>query len=310
MLLAITAGVVVAAVITVVIIVAWIVRYLHASVGEYLRLVAIAEAMMLVGLAVGLFLSRALLATVAAWSDQAGSPARAVATWPAVERGPFLVVSRVCLAILVAECIVTLPLAVTDLGLQAYVWGLLVIVIATAVGAAGLFVIFGIDLSFRPMLVDVASHLPAEFAPTTRSWRLPTKAIAPLPAVTLFTALTVGAFSDAARNGSHRLALVIGVSLVAVAVATVILAVVTRSALDPLDELTAATRRVREGDLTRDAMLLTTDDLRPTAGRGDPLPACDARSLPHRPLTRLPHGRSRPTGHRSKRPAPRQRRVC
>ena len=29
------------------------------------------------------------------------------------------------------------------------------------------------------------------------------------------------------------------------------------------------------------------------AGRGAALPACDARSLPHRPLTRLPHGRTR-----------------
>jgi signal transduction histidine kinase len=44
-------------------------------------------------------------------------------------------------------------------------------------------------------------------------------------------------------------------------VASAIFLVVTRSTLDPLDDLLAATRRVREGDLTTPVPLVTADDL-------------------------------------------------
>ena len=248
-------------VITAAVTVAWLARYLRASVGHALLVGGVAEGLGLIGLAVGLALSRDTLATVADWSRRPHTEARAVQTWPLVERLPFLAVTRIATAIFVLECAALTPVGVLSLDTPAYTAILFVLVIATAVVPTCLFVIFGIDLVFRPLLEEVAAHLPDDYVPETASWRLRTKAISAVPGVTLFTAMTVGAFADATDNRSAQLALTIGVAFAMTGIATLLLFVVTRATLDPLDELTAATRRVRDGDLETEVPLLSTDDL-------------------------------------------------
>jgi len=73
--------------------------------------------------------------------------------------------------------------------------------------------------------------------------------------------LTTGAFVDAAPPGGLRLTIALGIALATVIVAGVIFVIVTRSTLDPIDDLLAATRRVRAGDISTPVPILTADDL-------------------------------------------------
>jgi signal transduction histidine kinase len=122
-------------------------------------------------------------------------------------------------------------------------------------------VVFIGELIRRPMVEDIARYLPPDFDAPVRSWRLGTRALAPLPIVTLFSALTVGAFANVDASGPVRLTLALGVALGTLAAASLTFAAVTRSVLKPMDYLLAATRRVRSGDLDTPVPLVTADDL-------------------------------------------------
>jgi signal transduction histidine kinase len=120
---------------------------------------------------------------------------------------------------------------------------------------------FAGELALRPMLEDIARFLPDDFSPTARSWRLRARALAPLPIVTLFSALIAGAYVDLVARGPDRYLVALGIGLVIVALASVIFWVVTRSLLEPVDELLAATRRVSQGDITTPVPVVTADEL-------------------------------------------------
>jgi signal transduction histidine kinase len=122
-------------------------------------------------------------------------------------------------------------------------------------------VAFSLELLLRPLLEDVAAFLPADFEPSRPGWRVRTKAVVALPSVTLFGALTVGAFTSLAVSGLLRLVIAIGIALVAIAVAGAIFWLVMRSLLEPVDDLLAATRRVSDGDIETPVRIVTGDEL-------------------------------------------------
>ena len=120
---------------------------------------------------------------------------------------------------------------------------------------------FGGDLMLRPMLRDVAGFLPRDHAPPEPGSRLHTKALGPLAVVTLFGTLMGGAFVDSVDNGALRLTLALAIAAVIVVFAGAVFYVVTRSALEPLDDLLAATREAQRGHLDSRLPVVTDDDL-------------------------------------------------
>jgi signal transduction histidine kinase len=118
-----------------------------------------------------------------------------------------------------------------------------------------------IELMLRPMLEDVAARLPAEFHGEHRAMSLRAKVLLPLPAVTMFAGLLVGAYANVHWNGSARFALTAGLAFATAAVASAIQLVINRSLLSPVDDLLAATRRVRAGDLMQPVPVISTDEL-------------------------------------------------
>jgi signal transduction histidine kinase len=73
--------------------------------------------------------------------------------------------------------------------------------------------------------------------------------------------MTVGAYAGVVADRNLRLLFAVGVCFATVAVATVIFAIVNRSVLAPIDELIAATERVRHGDITTPVPLVSADEL-------------------------------------------------
>jgi signal transduction histidine kinase len=113
----------------------------------------------------------------------------------------------------------------------------------------------------RPMLADVATYLPSDFEPPGRSLGLRARVLAPLPLISLFGAFVGGAFGNVVADGAPRYAISLAITFPCALVATVIFLIVARSVLDPIEELTATTKRVRGGDMTTPARLLSDDEL-------------------------------------------------
>ncbi len=237
---------------------AWTSRYLGVSGPDFLK--AVALALVLVPLIVTVTFRRQMYDVVRPGLSWAGDPAQAQAVWASGVRS-YGDRTRIALR---ADVVALVPPAILLAllthqpwyGAVAYYVSLFVAVLASAV-----LWMFGGDLLMRPMMRDVARHLPPDFEPPGTGVRLRTKALAPLPVVTLFGALTAGAFVDLVDNGALRLAVAVGIALATAGAASVIFWVVTRSALDPLDELLAATKQAADGQLGTRVPVVTDDDL-------------------------------------------------
>lgn len=239
---------------------AWIAGYLELSAGQ----AAVGYLIMIptigLGTALGVRHRRESLRTAMRWSKPGSPEERAPATWDAVVRG----FPRVILSAYIGGLIGCVPAAAAMVAVwhePAYTGPPLWIALATG-GAASLVVgVFASEMLLRPMVEDIAGHLPPGHEPAATGVRLRTKALAPLPIVALYGALTVGAFADVQTSGSARLAIALGIAFLTIIVTAVVLLVITRSVLAPLDELLNATERVRRGDLTRPVPVVSADDL-------------------------------------------------
>jgi signal transduction histidine kinase len=233
--------------------------YLDASTDEAVRWVVYAEAVAAVAVVGGVLPSRHLIRTIAVWSDEP-TEARAAGTWQAIERAPRKVVPTVALSALLLECAVMPAVITADVDAPGYVLIMIAIGVTVAVAADAIFVVFLLDVVLRPIMAEVATRLPPGFEPPLDGWRLRTKAVVPTPFVTALAALFVGAFADTAE-GPPRMVVTFAIALAVCSVATAIFVIASGSALRPLDEVMAATHRVRDGDLETEAPLLTTDEL-------------------------------------------------
>jgi signal transduction histidine kinase len=207
----------------------------------------------------GLPLSAAQLRTVLAWSGNHRASAPAPEVWMAIVRTP----------VAVALCAVSGSIGLVGFMVHVVVrfhepaWLLGPFVLADLGFIASMWVVvsFTVLLLMRPMLADVAGDLPPDFRPSGRSMGLRARMLAPLPLISLFGAFVVGAFANVVPDGADRYALTGAITLPIGVVATVIFLIVARSVLDPIEELTAATERVRSGDTTTPALLVSDDEL-------------------------------------------------
>ena len=249
-------------------------RYIGLSSAQALTGFAIWMPIVLAAALLGLRFSPGQLRTIQAWASGQRTAEAAPDTWYAVIRLR-RVVTR-CLA----TGVLTLP------GLGAYIvlefhkpwYGVVAFTGGAAVGAMSLviLVVFSVELVTRPMLADVAMQLPPDFEPRADGVGLKVRTVAPLPVVALFAAVLVGAYGNASTNGTDRLALALGVALVSAIVATAIFVIINRSALAPIDDLIAATRRVRAGDIATPVPLISAGRARRARVQLQP----DARRAP------------------------------
>jgi signal transduction histidine kinase len=142
-------------------------------------------------------------------------------------------------------------------------WGAVPVTIGGWFGIAGFaaLIAFAGDLLVRPALTDVASRLPPEFEPKTTGTPVWVKAFAPLPVIALYGALLVGAYANLSTNDLVRYTFALVAALIVIAIAATMFMVINRSALRPLDDLTAATGRVRAGDLVTPVPVVSEDQL-------------------------------------------------
>ena len=120
---------------------------------------------------------------------------------------------------------------------------------------------FATELTLRPVLEEISADLPAGVDPAVKVIPLRWKLLVAFPAINIVTGVVVAGL---AQRGHARLS-DLGISiLAAVAVAFTVSLELTlllsRSILQPIQDLRAATRRVRAGDLSTRVPVISNDE--------------------------------------------------
>jgi signal transduction histidine kinase len=118
------------------------------------------------------------------------------------------------------------------------------------------------ELSARPVIARLCAAFPHVSAPAGSGMSLRTRALLPVPAVTLTTGICVGGLSGLFDEPIEQIGAAIVVSLVFTGVTAILLRfVVTEAALRPVDDLIEGVERVAGGDLVSRVPITSADEL-------------------------------------------------
>jgi adenylate cyclase len=237
------------------------------SFGEFLRVLVVTEAVVLVAILFTVKRTWRGARPLVDWLKH-GKPAegalvawRTAATFPrrfVVEGGwqPFLLVA--------------IPIAVyatIDFDLQWYNGGFIFAGALVAVAYAAVLHFFAAELTLRPIMRDAVERLPGSFAGQPVGVPLRWKLFGALPLINVITGVVVSGLSSTQRSSLADLGLDVAVAIgVAFTISLELTLLVTKSILNPVNDLIEATDRVKGGDLSARVPVLSGDELGALAG--------------------------------------------
>ena len=235
--------------------------YTSMSEGQFLRLLVVAEALLLVENVFALRLMFRMLDPAARWLDGDRTPARTVEAWRALASLPFDFVRRRWWWPLFLSSLPWCIYASFELGLSVggfvilFAGGLVVVLYGSTLRYLAM------ELTLRPVLEKVARALPDGADLGHVGVPLRWKLLAGLPLINIITGVVVSGLSTDGTSSLSDLGIDV---LVAVAVAFTIslelTVLLTRSIIQPIHELQMATRRVGHGDLGARVPVMSTDE--------------------------------------------------
>jgi class 3 adenylate cyclase len=241
--------------------------YQRMSTGQLLAIVAVSQVLVMIENALSVRLARALIAPAEPWLAGRRDESAAEVAWRALATLPRTYTQH-RRALAIAMQLVPISIFITlELSLPWYSVAILMAGAAVVLSYGVFLRFFAIELIMRPVLIDISRDLPAgielESVLTPLRWKL----LAALPAVNIITGVVVSAVST---RGQGRLA-DLGVSVVAAVVVAFTISLeltllLSRSILAPIQELRAATRRVRAGDYGARVSVISTDETGALAG--------------------------------------------
>src|SRR5437763_8069732 len=120
---------------------------------------------------------------------------------------------------------------------------------------------FGIEQTVRPVLRDIAAHLPDGTAPRTRGPSIRLRMFAALPAINVMTAVVADAITRHGHAQLRDLAPVVVISpAVASTISLILTALLSDSISEPIETLRQAATKVGAGELATRVPLVTTDE--------------------------------------------------
>ena len=123
-------------------------------------------------------------------------------------------------------------------------------------------VVFVAELSTRPLVARICAEFPQAKAPEGHGMSLRTKALLPVPVVTLTTGICTAGLAGLFDQPIGQVGTAIVISLVFTAVFAVILRfALTEAALRPVDDLIEGVKRVASGDLGSRVPITSADEL-------------------------------------------------
>jgi adenylate cyclase len=236
--------------------------YAEMSAREFWEVALFADLCVLVALTYAISRTVKVAKPVIDWVRDGGPPEGALEAWRCGVALPRQLVVRIGWQ---PFAIVAVPIAVfftVTLDLPAYsaliVFGGSIV----AVGYAAMLHFFASEQFMRPVVEDMAQHLPPDFAGAGSGVPLRWKLLGALPLINIVTGVVVSGLSTDGTTSLDDLGIDV---LVAIAVAFTIslelTLLLTKSIIGPVDDLLEATERVKKGDLEARAPLVSADEL-------------------------------------------------
>jgi class 3 adenylate cyclase len=241
--------------------------YTETSAAEFWRLVAVVEGVVVLAVTYAVIREGRLARPIIDWI-RAGRPEEdALGVWRcAVAMPRQLVLANGWRAF----AIVALPVAVyatIEFDLTPYEGVIVFAGALVAVGYAAILHFFGSDLFMRPVLEDIARHLPPDFGGARLGVPLRWKLLGALPLINVITGVVASGLSTDGSASLDDLGLDVVVAVgVAFTISFELVLLVTRSILRPVDDLLEATEAVKRGDLEARVPVVSGDELGALAG--------------------------------------------
>ncbi len=138
---------------------------------------------------------------------------------------------------------------------------------AVAVGYATVLNFFAAELALRPIVRDIVQQLPPDFETVEHGVPLRWKLVGALPLINVITGVVVAGLSRDSVGTLQELGLDVLVAVgVAFTLSFELTILLSKSILDPIDELTQATQRLRAGDLSVRVPVTSADEVGVLAG--------------------------------------------
>jgi class 3 adenylate cyclase len=239
-----------------------LVLYQPMSTQDFLILLAVSQALVLIDNLVSTKLTLRMWRPVRSWERGAHDEASTVAAWEALATLPIQYLRRMRKYPFVLAYIPFIAFATWLLGLPWYSFFILAVVGTVVLSYSLIVRYFTMEVVVRPVLEEVAQGLPPDFdidAPCLPlRWRL----LAVAPAINVITGVVVAGLST---RGQHATITDLGLSwVIAVVVSFTIslelVVLVARSLVSSLADLQRATERVRGGDYHYRVPVVATDE--------------------------------------------------
>ncbi|MGB2712303.1 MAG: adenylate/guanylate cyclase domain-containing protein [Conexibacter sp.] len=228
----------------------------------FVVLLLVAEALVALDNLSSTLLARRLLAPVDAWLGGARDSVATTAAWRALAGMPSAYTRRVWTVPIAVVIVPFCAFATIELGLPPYAALAILVGMLLTLFYGALFRFFAMESLLRPVLADVALHMPDDFDPGRAGVPLRRRLLVGLPAINVLTGVIVAGI-ELNRNGAHLSDMgpaVIVAVLVAFTVSVELTILLSRSIFGPLDALREATERVRGGDLSTRVPVVSTDE--------------------------------------------------
>jgi adenylate cyclase len=233
--------------------------YYSAPKGDFLKILVITLGLTAVALTITLFRVLKRLRPLKAWIGGARDPEQTAEAWHLAVNLPIIMVRRSYLPpILVTIAVVIASLFILNLSWLAFfpitIAGLL------SVAYAAILHYLAIELAMRPILFDINEELEVPVRIDRPVVPLRLKLLGSLPLINVITGVVVAALTS---NGGGTDALGVNVLIalfVSFTVSFELTVLLTRSILRPIEDLEAATERIRQGRFEEHVPVTTSDE--------------------------------------------------
>src|SRR4051794_19046575 len=238
--------------------------YTDPDASDFWAIVAFAEACVLLATAFMMWNAARRVRPIVAWMEGQGG---AMEAWRAAVEVPRDLTLKVGWQPLL---LIALPIAVfatIEADLPAYQALIIFAGAAVAVGYAAILHFFSYEQFLWPVVEDIVDDLPPSFTGAPVGVPLRWKLLGALPLINVITGVVVSALSTNGDASLHDLGLdVVLAVLVAFTISLELTVLVTRSVLQPVDNLLEATEAVKQGDLDARVPITSGDELGQLAG--------------------------------------------
>jgi class 3 adenylate cyclase len=233
--------------------------YYSLSEDEFVEMLAIALG--LTGLGIAWVLARMLrrVRPLAAWIGGDRSAEKTADAWHVAVNLP-LVLLRRDFYVPILVTVVTVIAAVVVLGLSWAAFFPIALTALVAVGYAAILHYLALELAMRPILFDINRELETPVRIDRPVVPLRVKLLGSLPLINVITGIVVAALTSDG-GGTDALGISVLIALfVSFTISFELVVLLSRSILRPVEDLEAATERIRQGRLDRHVPVTTSDE--------------------------------------------------